>query len=194
MLKIKNDELIKELVGSEAEFPKYATQLINLANQNAQGTRPKVVGQLSELINECPKKTYEGWRDWYLAKHPDAIKNAVVKINQMMENFKLAIKSINKKMIEKWVRDLVLEKTYVGLRFQEAILKKVAQIKKISYQLSTAQEESCGIDGYVGGEAVSVKPMSYKTKAALGETLGGKIIFYEKKKDGLNIDADLILK
>ena len=31
-------------------FPKYTTQLMNLANQTAQGTRPKVVGQMSELF------------------------------------------------------------------------------------------------------------------------------------------------
>lgn len=34
----------------EAHFPQYTSQLINWANQNAQGTRPKVVGQMSELF------------------------------------------------------------------------------------------------------------------------------------------------
>jgi len=58
MFKIKNGELIKEISGEAKQFPKYTTQLINLANQNAQGTRPKVVGQLSELIQECPHKEY----------------------------------------------------------------------------------------------------------------------------------------
>lgn len=193
MIKINNSELIKELIGTEAEFPKYTTQLINLANQNAQGTRPKVVGQLSELINECPEKTYEGWRLWYLSKHPDAIKNASEKINQMIENFKLSIKLIDKTMIAKWVEDLVLEKTYIGLRFQEAILKKVALLKKTHYRLATPEEESKGIDGYVGSEAVSIKPISYQTKDSLKEELGGKIIFYEKKKDGLRIETDLII-
>ena len=35
-IKIKNDELISDIVGEIKEFPKYNTQLINLANQNAQ--------------------------------------------------------------------------------------------------------------------------------------------------------------
>jgi len=43
-IKIKNEELIKELVGETKEFPKYTSQLINLANKNSQGTRPRVVG------------------------------------------------------------------------------------------------------------------------------------------------------
>ena len=48
-LKIKNAELVSDIVGEVNEFPKYTTQLINLANQNAQGTRPIVVGQMSDL-------------------------------------------------------------------------------------------------------------------------------------------------
>ena len=70
MIKIKNEELIQELIGETKDFPKYATQLINLANQNAQGTRPRVVGQLSELINECPEKTYQGWKSILSIKTP----------------------------------------------------------------------------------------------------------------------------
>jgi hypothetical protein len=52
MFTITNIEVLSDLVGDEPEFPKYATQIMNLANQNAQGTRPRVVGQMSELIQE----------------------------------------------------------------------------------------------------------------------------------------------
>jgi hypothetical protein len=37
---ISNEELRAILSGEPPEFPKYTRQLINLANQNAQGTRP----------------------------------------------------------------------------------------------------------------------------------------------------------
>lgn len=76
IIRIKNEDLIRELIGKVKNFPKYTTQIINLANQNAQGTRSRVVGQMSELIQECPEKTYEGWKNWYLGKYPDAIGNA----------------------------------------------------------------------------------------------------------------------
>ena len=150
MIKIKNKELIQELIGEITDFPKYTTQLINLANQNAQGTRPRVVGQLSELIKECLAKTYEGWKKWYLSKHPSTIENATKKIDEMMNNLKKAIKSIDKLMIKKWVEDLVLEKTFVGLKFQEAILKKIALIKNTNYRFAEPNEESQGIDGFIG--------------------------------------------
>ena len=194
MIKIKNEELIKELIGEIKDFPKYTTQIMNLANQNAQGTRPRVVGQLSELIKECPEKTYEGWKKWYLSKHPQAVENATEKINEMIDNLKEAIKSIDKSMIRKWVEDLVLEKTFIGLRFQEAILKKVATIKNTNYRLAEPKEESQGIDGFVGDIPVSIKPITYKTKDALREEIKTKIIFYNKTKSGLEIDADEILK
>lgn len=192
-IKIKNEELIKELIGEIKNFPKYTTQLINLANQNSQGTRPKVVGQLSELIQECPSKTYEGWKSWYLKKYPNAIDNAAGKINQMIEKLKEAIRLIDKSMIRSWVEDLVLEKTFVGLRFQEAILKKVAQIKNTTYCLSRPEEESRNIDGFIGKIPVSIKPMTYKTKGMLRENIDVEIIFYEKKKSGLDIDIGKML-
>jgi hypothetical protein len=47
-LKMKNEEITQLLDADVVSFPKYATQLINLANQNAQGTRPEISGGDSE--------------------------------------------------------------------------------------------------------------------------------------------------
>ena len=194
MIKISNRELVEELVGQPQDYPKYTTQIINLANQDAQGTRPRVVGQLSDLIQECPDKTYEGWKRWYLAKYPNAINDATQKIANMIANLKNAISQIDEPMIQKWVEDLVLEKTFIGLKFHEAILKKVAAIKKANYRLAEPNEESSGIDGFIGSMAVSIKPMTYKSKKSLQEEIKSKIIYYEKIKSGLAIDAENILE
>lgn len=41
------NQTVEELSNAEAyDFPKYTTQIINLVNSNAQGTRPVVVGQM----------------------------------------------------------------------------------------------------------------------------------------------------
>lgn len=194
IIKIKNDELAKELIGETKEFPRYTTQILNLANQNSQGTRPRVVGQLSELINECPEKTYEGWKKWYLAKYPKAIGNASERVNEMINNLKDAILKIDEAMIKMWVEDLVLEKTFIGLRFQEAILKKIAEIKKENYRFSTPKEESKGIDGFIGIVPISIKPITYKTKNSLRENIAAKIVYYDKTKSGLVIDASELSK
>lgn len=42
--KISNDEVTELSNAPQYQFPKYVTQVINLVNSNAGGTRPKVVG------------------------------------------------------------------------------------------------------------------------------------------------------
>jgi len=73
-VKISNKEIRRYLDIETPEFQKYVAPLINLANLYAQGTRPNVVGQMSELIQEFEGKTLVEWEKWYLKKKPDAIK------------------------------------------------------------------------------------------------------------------------
>jgi hypothetical protein len=186
-IKIKNEEVTQLLDAEVVSFPKYATQLINLANQNAQGTRPEVVGQMSELIKEFKGKKLEEWGKWYLNKHPEAIEKAKTKILQMMENFKEVITLIDAQMIESWVKDLVIVKTFVGLKFQEAIMKRVAATMGKGYRMSDPEDEAKGIDGYIGEIPISIKPQTYESKQMLPEIIGVHIIYYDKVKDGINI-------
>ena len=188
--KIKNKELQEIIVGEVPDFPKYSTQLMNLANQNAQGTRPRVVGQMSNLIQEFPGRKLEEWEEWYKERQPGAIKNATDKIYKMVENFKEAVQEIDRRMVKEWVEDLVILKTFMELRFQEAILRKVAEQKSETYRLATPEEESKGIDGYIGYTPVSIKPVTYEYKKSLVEEISIQIIYYEKKKDGIVVYYD----
>jgi hypothetical protein len=185
--KIKVEEIRRLMEIESPEFPKYATQIINLANQNSQATRPKVVGQMSELIKEFTGRTLKEWEEWYLRRYPDSIDKATQKILEMINNFRDVMNQIDESMIRQWVRDLVIVKTFIGLRFQEAVLKKIAEKFNVDYQLSTPEEESKGIDGYVGNIPVSLKPTTYRFKKMLTEKLEGYVVYYEKQKDGLKI-------
>jgi len=187
-IKLTNDEIREYLDIERLDLPRYASQLLNLANQNAQGTRPSVVGQMTELIQHFTGKSLSEWEQWYQKERPDAIRTATHKILQMIENLKDAIGKIDQELVEKWVRDLVIAKTFMGLRFHEAILKKGAQIKRADYRLSGPTEESKGIDGYIGDIPVSIKPGTYKLKVALQEEIPAKIIYYEKIKNGIQVD------
>jgi len=187
-IKLTNEQIREALEIESPLFPKYVTQIINLANQNAQGTRPKVVGQLSDLIQEFPGKKFEEWEDWYLQKHPDAIKNAREKIFDMVQKLKNAVNKIDENMVNEWAKDLVIVKTFLGLKFQEAVLKKAAEIKGVDYRLSDNTEESRGIDGYVGDISVSIKPETYKIKKSLSEEIPARIIYYRKLKNGIEVE------
>lgn len=189
-IKISNSKILSLLNAESVDFPKYATQILNLANQNAQGTRPTVVGQLSDLIQEFPGNRLKEWEEWYLNKHPEALLHATNKIFEMVANFKDVMSKIDREMVEKWVKDLVIVKTFIGLKFQEAILKSVALSAKTVYRLATPEEESQGIDGLIGTKPVSIKPSSYEMKKSLSEKIEASIIFYEKLKDGISISFD----
>jgi uncharacterized protein YukE len=191
-IKLTNREIIEYLGSSSPEFPKYTTQLINLANKNAQGTRPRVVGKVTELIQEFPGKSLAEWEKWYLKRHPEAINTATNKIVEMLEHLKKAMNRIDRILVEQWVRDLVILKTFVGLRFQEAILKKVAENQKSEYRLASPEEESQGIDGFIRNKPISIKPATYKFKKELIEDIQANIIYYSKRKDGIIVEFEEI--
>lgn len=140
------------------------------------------------MIVKCPHKEYHKWKEWYLQQQPKAIDDASKKIFSMVEELKKAINQIDEKMIKKWVEDLVIDKTFIGLKFQEGILKRVAKLKKMSYRLANPHEESRGVDGFIDNIPISIKPITYKAKNILNERIEVRIIYYEKKKDGVAID------
>lgn len=191
---IKNEEIMELNECTNQIFPKYTSQLMNWANQNAQGTRANVVGQLSDLFPEYQESvdsvTLDAWSEWYLKRYPKAIENATERIYAQVENLKNAIKLIDKDMVYRWVMDLVITKTYNGLYVQKAILAKLASISNTTYRLALPEEESKGIDGFVGEIAYSIKPESYKTMRRLSEIINVRMIYYTKNKTGITIEVE----
>lgn len=185
------NQTVEELSNAEAyNFPKYTTQIINLVNSNAQGTRPAVVGQMSELIQAFPGKSLVEWIEWYSEQQPNAVNNATDKIWSKLQEMKDAVALIDKPMVEAWVKDLVYTKTYCGLKFQEAILAYLAREYNTTYRLASIEEESQGIDGYLNNNPVQIKSITYKQEALLSEVINVPIIYYDKKKDGINIEFE----
>ena len=191
---IKNENVESYNESSSCSFPKYTSQLINWANQNAHATRPAVVGQMSELFPEFmasgEETTIGNWRDWYEERHPEAFDTAADKIYAQVENLREAIKLIDREMVDNWVEDLIVNKTFNGLYVQKAILASLAEKKGTDYRLAGPEEEAVGIDGYVGNIPYSVKPESYKTMGRLSENIYVRMIYYTKTKTGLKIEVE----
>lgn len=173
------------------DFPKYSTQILNLANKNAQATRPKYVGQLSELFKDfllhSEDKTLDGWNNWYKNKYPDVMPIIKDKITEQINNLKKSINNINDKIIEEWISDLLSIKTYEGLYLQKLILYQLANWRNETCRLADINEESQGIDGFIGDKPYSVKPESYENKN-LNETINCTIIYYKKNKSNKSIE------
>jgi len=191
---LKNENIQAYNESDTYSFPKYTSQLINWANQNAQGTRAAVVGQMSDLFPEFMASgeniTIENWYNWYVERYPDAFDKATDKIYAQIKNLREAIQLVDRDMVKNWVKDLVVDKTYNGLYVQKAILASLAERKGTTYRLATPHEESVGIDGYVGNVPYSVKPDTYKTMKRLSETINVNMVYYTKTKTGLTIEVE----
>ncbi len=184
---------LSQLLGVEAPlFPKYTTQLLNLANQNAQGTRPSVVGQMSDLIGESKASSISEWKKWYEQQKPEGIEEAVRRIEDMVEKLRVALDQIDRSLIEAWVRDLVVNKTFAGFRVQDAVLAELAVRFQLPIRAANAEEEARGIDGYLGEHPVQVKPASYRVKDGLPETMRVPVVYYEKTKSGVRVEASAV--
>ena len=93
-------------------------------------------------------------------------------------------------MVQHWVEDLIINKTFNGMYVQKAILASLADLKDTDYRLATPDEEAKGIDGFVGSTPYSVKPDTYKTMGRLSEVIEVKMIYYTKTKTGLKIEVE----
>ena len=186
--KLSNKDVEQLSNASDYSFPKYTSQVINWANQNAQGTRAKVVGQMSDLIQEFDGQTLEEWIAWYDKKMPNAIETATEKIYDMVDKIRAASPQIDKEMVRNWVKDLVYTKTFCGLKFQQAIISFIAQKLGRTWRLANKAEESKGIDGFIGDKPIQIKSSTYKVEKLLSEVIDVPIVYYSKKKDGIAIE------
>ena len=149
---------------------------------------------MSELFPEFMNSAYhiaiEYWKRFYVTKHPDAFREATDRIYAQVENLREAIQLIDRDMVERWVEDLIINKTFNGMYVQKAILASLADLKDTDYRLATPEEEAKGIDGFVGDVPYSVKPDTYKTMGRLSEVIDVTMIYYTKTKTGLKIEVE----
>lgn len=170
----------------------YIGSVINLGNSFSQATRPRNVGQLSELIQTFRDSDVEhsigGWERFYDEKiGKSKIDDASEKIWEYVQRIKENLNFLSKEDVYEWTRDLIIDKTFSGLQLQIDILKKVCD--NDNYRLATSEEESKGIDGFVNGEPVSIKPNTYKKTIQSGkESIPYRIIYYKQTKNGLVIE------
>jgi len=193
-LKIKPNDIREYLEIEPIDLPKYAASLLNLANRFSGGTRPRVVGQMTELIQEFSGRTIDEWEKWYIEHYPDSIEEATRRVRNMIDNFRRVLDELDDENIRTWVNDLVIVQTFIGLKFQEAIIAKLAENLDIEYRLANPEEEAKGIDGFIGETPVSIKPATYEQMNNIKDNINAEIIFYEKKKDYILIEYNHQIK
>lgn len=179
-------EDIKEIAKyKEKNFPKYTASLINLLNRWAGGTSDKIVGQMSDEVILCPYKKYSRWKKWYSKKYPNSMNISIKLIMKKKREVLKQYKKINKKLVRKWVEDLVIDKSYWGIKIQEAVINSLRKLTRKKCRIATKNEEREGYDGFIGRNPIQIKPTSYKIASNVkSERLRAKVVYYEKKNDG----------
>lgn len=172
-------------LSSSPKFPKYTATFINNSNQVSQATRPKNVGQLSELFRSGVFISADKWKEWYTSKNPGKIDNAVAKIIGQINKQILAYKDITPELVRTWVEDLIIAKTYNGLKIQEWICEDISKKYKKEYRISTAEEESRNIDAYIAEVPLTVKPLSYKSKQSNQVVIEHAVVIMYSYKKGI---------
>ena len=190
----------ERLVAEEIEefpidTPKYTTYLLRPAINLSQSNRPKVVGQMSEIIDEFrtehPDGTFEDWIEFYLEEYDGErrLEEATEKAVPMVRKMKKAFEQVDEDMTHNYLRDLVLFKTYEGFDIQETILRKLRDVYDAEIERATPDDESRGIDGYVGEQPVSIKPETYPDN--LREEIDAPIVYYDENKTNKAMTVDI---
>ena len=170
---------------------KYIGSVINLGNSFSQATRPKHVGQMSDLIqrfrNESDNHDVDSWESFYGNEiGHEKIENASTKIWHCVQQIKENLEQLKEEDVYEWTKDLIINKTHAGLQIQLDVLEIISN--GLPYRLATTEEESQGIDGYVADEPVSIKPKTYKThRASTIEDIPCRVVYYTNGNAGLKV-------
>lgn len=117
--KIKLGEAERErlVADLDPDFPTDTTQILNTANQNSQGPRPKAVGQMSELTEEFkeeyPDGDYEDWKQFHYEEWTG--EERIEEVTERIHDIVVKMRDAAEEMVRRWVKDLFLYKTYTGL-------------------------------------------------------------------------------
>ncbi|NBP59256.1 MjaI family restriction endonuclease, partial [bacterium] len=79
------------------------------------------------------------------------------KLFSMLQKFKDAINSLDEEDCIEYVKEVTYNKSVMGFSYEEIAIETVANYFNLPYRYSTEEEESQGIDGYVGEKPVQVK-------------------------------------
>jgi hypothetical protein len=166
------------------KFRTYVYDFLNRANRWSGGTKPAVVGQQTELFKPFYEKPHEVWEKWYLENFGEKLKKAQELISEKLCKLKAAISSITDEEIRLFVNNLVILQTSRGLRIQRTGLIRIAEALSLSWSPAFTEDERRGIDGYIGGIPVSVKPSTYSRADPItsNEGIRAKIIRYKENK------------
>lgn len=194
MLKLTQRHFESVTKRNRCDFPLYSKPILNIATQNSQATKVKLVGSMKDQWTQFMAtggRSVEEWETWYMANGgADKIKKATDKLYEMLNKMPLDHAVFTRELAELYILDLVINKTHYGMSGEYHSVLAVARHFGADYRFSTPEEETQGIDAWLGDCPVQVKPhdsvkMHHVYNGAdVEKTL---VVTYEAKKDACYI-------
>lgn len=173
-----------------SSFPLYTKPILNIATQNSKATQVKNVGSMKEQWTsflESGGRSVEDWERWYYDNGGEQkLQKATDKLFEMLNKMPLDHKIFTRELAQEYILDLVINKTHYGMSGEYHAVLAAAQYFGMKYRFSTAEEESQGIDAWIGDYPVQVKPHDSVTMHHVrngADTEKTLVITYEAKKD-----------
>ena len=133
-IKLGKDEINRLLEIESQGFSTYVSPIINLANYYAHGTRPEIVGQMTDLIQEFQGRSLTEWEKWYGDVSDDEIEafSSIGPVSKKLEA-ELPKAAFKEQVAIFGVQPLVSEKNNIGYLGEHIVLKYeqdvIAQIR-----------------------------------------------------------------
>ncbi|AHG00838.1 hypothetical protein HALLA_09690 [Halostagnicola larsenii XH-48] len=112
------------------------------------------------------------------------VQRSAKKTYEMVENMREAIDLITYDMVEQWVEDLILYKSYMGFDAREVILPKLGRELQMGSRLASPEEMSEGISGYLGDQPICLRSLKHDKGPAMYEDAGVPVVYYEETNSG----------
>lgn len=175
---------------NRCDFPLYSKPILNIATQNSKATGVKVVGSMKDQWMQfmaTRSRSVEDWESWYMSNGgPAKIQAATDRLYDMLTKMPVDHKVFTRALAHDYIMDLVINKTHYGMSGEYHAVLAAARHFDLPHRFSTPEEESQGIDAWIGPHPVQVKPHDsvrmhhVRNHADTDQTL---VITYEAKKD-----------
>ncbi len=192
MIKLTATDFKNVVRRDRCSFPLNTKPILNIATQNSQCTRAKIVGSMKETFLEFQKArqglSVDDWENFYLnTKGGHAkIQAATDKLFEYLNKMPLDHSVFTRQLAQEYILDLVINKTHYGMSGEYHAVLAASTHFELPYRFSTAEEESQGIDAWIGTFPVQVKPHDSVAKHHVRNTADTEktlVITYEAKKD-----------
>ncbi len=217
----KNMSKIKKRVSlhsevSQFKLPIYSSQIFNIISGTGQATRPKYVGQMSEIVPAFIEKfwkensrfpNWEDWREYYSKNHKDEYLKGYEILKEYISKYKdalILVANDENEFSKIWYDKFIFFQNFAGFNYEFMIREKISDFydlkknKKVIIK-STPDLESKNIDFIIRNESgkdlpITVKPTSFFMALEKYKIKDGIImVTYETNSDGeliINIDND----